>query len=147
MKFVGDMVSYLLFLTLLLVSIIKGGDRPGIRVPNLNSGVDVCIWLWVISFVVEEIKTLYLIGIQAYTKNWWVLYRLIMNLVFLASFITRMLNVILAQDEGQKYRNVPRYLWPSNDPMLIAEGLYCVATVLAYMRLLYIFQMSQVKIL
>lgn len=144
MKFIGDLTSYFVFLTLVLISIIQGGDRPGIRVPNLNSGVDVCIWLWIFSYLVEEIRTVYFSGLKVYAKNWWVLYRLITNLVFLASFIARMLNVILASDESSGYKHVPRFLWPWNDPMLIAEGLYCVATVLAFIRLLYIFQMSQV---
>ena len=144
MKFLGDLVSYCLFLALLLVSIIKGEDRSGVRVPDLNSPVDVIVWIWIIGYLVDEVKTIYSGGLKVYTKNWWLLYRAVMNLIFLAAFITRMTNVAIAKDEGPMYKAVPRYLWPWNEPMLVGESLYCIATVLAFIRILYIFQISQI---
>ena len=46
--------------------------------------------------------------------------------------------------QGDDYENEERIFWPSNDPMLIADGFYCIGVILAFARILYIFQISQV---
>ena len=46
--------------------------------------------------------------------------------------------------QGDEYRNERRVFWPSGDPVLIAEGFFCIAVILAYARILYMFQISQV---
>lgn len=144
-KFMGDVVSYSIFLTLLVVSILRGEERSGIRVPNLNSAVDVTIWIWVCSYAVEEIRTITGNGLSAYFRNKWLIFRCVMTLLFLASFVTRIVNVFIAADhDDADYRHVERELWPWNDPMLVSEALFCIAVVMAFMRVINLFQISQV---
>lgn len=47
--------------------------------------------------------------------------------------------------QGDEYKNEARMFWPSDDPALVAEGFFCIAVILAFVRLLYIFQVSQVS--
>ena len=143
-KFLGDVVSYVIFLALIIVSIINGETKAGIRVPSVYSVVDIAIWFWITSFVVEEIRTLAAGGLKIYKKNKWVLFRCLMTSLFLASFLTRSVNVLIAAEHGDEYRELERQLWPWNDPMLVSEALFCIAVVMAFIRIIQLFQISQV---
>ena len=46
--------------------------------------------------------------------------------------------------QGDEYRNERRVFWPSGDPALISKGFFCIAVILAYARILNMFQISQV---
>lgn len=48
--------------------------------------------------------------------------------------------------QGNEYENERRIFWPSGDPALIAEAFYCIGVILAYARMLYLFQISQVNL-
>jgi hypothetical protein len=37
-------------------------------------------------------------------------------------------------------RELPRSQWPNNDPTLIAEGVFAVANVFSFARIIYLFQ-------
>ena len=112
-KFMGDVLSYLIFLLLLLLSILHGEENPGKRVPDLNNGVDVFIWLWVACFIWDQTKIFYHHGVTIYMKYWWLLYGFCMNALFLGSFSARLAAYILAQEDGNAYdTDLPRYLWP-----------------------------------
>ena len=143
-KFMGDVVSYVIFLTLLLVSVIQGEEKAGIRVPNLYSAVDVLVWFWISSFLVEELRTVIFKGIKPYIWNTRLILRALMTSLFVTSFFTRLVNVFIAMDEGDDYADIDRYYWPWNDPMLVAEALYCIATVIAFVRVIYLFTICEV---
>ena len=142
-KFMGDVLSYMIFLLLLLLSILHGEENPGKRVPDLNNGVDVFIWLWVASYIWGEIKLFYYHGLTIYMKHWWLLYGFIMNMLFLSSFIARLASYILSEEDDGYDPNTPRELWPWDDPILVSESLYCIAVVMAFGRVLYIFQVRE----
>ncbi|MPC87319.1 Transient-receptor-potential-like protein [Portunus trituberculatus] len=50
--------------------------------------------------------------------------------------MTQSYNNISALTQGL----VPRAHWPANDPTLIAEGVFAVANVFSFARIIYLFQ-------
>ena len=76
-----------------------------------------------------------------------------MVLLFMAAFICRVTAIINCLHEGyhddsevglytSKYAKEPRVKWKWNDPMLISEALFCVGSVLAFARILWMFQVK-----
>ena len=72
-----------------------------------------------------------------------------MVLLFMMAFACRLLSVLVsihkaqAAEEGQNktaYADEERIKWPWNDPMLISEAFFCVASVFAFNKMLFMFQ-------
>ncbi|KAF4524917.1 hypothetical protein B566_EDAN013666, partial [Ephemera danica] len=68
------------------------------------------ILFWVSGMVWSECKQLWEEGLKAYVRQWW-----------------NWLDFIMLQ-------------WPNNDPTLIAEGVFAVANVFSFARIIYLFQ-------
>lgn len=143
-KFLGHLVSYITFLALLFASVLKGDDQLGSRVPSLNGGLDVCVWLWVAGMIFDQIQVTVYSGLKGYKKQWWLTYDLIMQLTFVVSFVGRLASYIKSRNEGDEYKSLIRNLWPWNDPQLVSEAFFCFAVILAFGKLLYFVQGSKV---
>ena len=67
-------------------------------------------------------------------------YDILMFIAFISSFIAW----FVAYEDVRLYgnENLDRRFWKSNDPSLVAEGLFAIATVFAFARILYIFQIG-----
>ena len=140
-KFLGDIFSYVVFLTVLFVTIVRGSDQAAERVQELGDGCDVVIWIFVISYIWELVKTFYFGGTRAFVRHKWNAYMLTMCLCFLISFIARLSSYIRSHHIfDDDYINESRILWPWDDPMLISEAFYSLGTVFAFGRILYAFQ-------
>ncbi len=92
-----------------------------------------------------ECKQLWEEGLKAYIRQWWNWLDFIMLSLYLCTFALRMGAII------EKYRNsddethapvngTTRADWDSADPTLIAEGLFAVANVFSFARIIYLFQ-------
>ena len=115
--------------------------------PSLNSGVDIVIWIFVLSYLWDHVKLWYFHGVKAYIKDWWNIYTLSMTFIFLTSFIARLASfIIVLQKRGSDrgYETTPRKEWPWNDPMLVSEAFYSLGAILAFGRILYLFTISQI---
>lgn len=140
-KFMGDLFSYMLFLIFLLVATLNGSENPGQRVPKMN-GVDICIWIWIFSYVWDHMKIVYFHGVKGLLSSSMMAYDVAMNLCFVTSFVARVAAVIVSKEKGHDYRHQPRKFWPWNDPALVSEAFFCIATMLAFARVLRIFIVS-----
>ncbi|CAG5124506.1 unnamed protein product, partial [Candidula unifasciata] len=101
------------------------------------------IVLWVTGFVWAECKQLWEEGVKAYIRQWWNWLDFLMLSLYLATFALRM--VAYFQIESGRYgdREMLRKDWPQNDPTLISEGLFAVANVFSFARIIYLFQANQ----
>ena len=133
-------MSYIVFLCLIFVSIIR--FSPNKRVIDVN-GVDICIYIWVASYIWHYIKIFYLGGFKAFTKHWWFIFDVVTILLFITAFVGRLASFIMSKNREDIDEFLPRQYWPPYDPMLISEGFYCMACVAAFVRILYWYQMSQ----
>ena len=88
-----------------------------------------------------------------FQRNWWHAFNGFMVVLFMAAFICRVTAIINCLHEGyhddsevglytSKYAKEPRVKWKWNDPMLISEAFFCVGSVLAFVRILWMFQVK-----
>ncbi|XP_050695273.1 transient-receptor-potential-like protein isoform X2 [Eriocheir sinensis] len=143
MKFIYHSASFGLFLVLLVLASTRteGSERHrrNVRGPA-PTFVEWLIFFWVTGMVWAECKQLWEEGLTAYIRQWWNWLDFIMLSLYLCTFSLRA--VAFVQITTNKYgpREVPRAQWPANDPTLIAEGVFAVANVFSFARIIYLFQ-------
>ncbi|CAL1526849.1 unnamed protein product, partial [Lymnaea stagnalis] len=146
MKFLYHSASFGVFLFLLVCAstdiINNEPKRDKFRGPE-PSELEWMIVLWVTGFVWAECKQLWDEGLKAYISQWWNWLDFIMLSLYLATFSLRI--VAYFQIESGRYgdREMLRKQWPENDPTLISEGLFAVANVFSFARIIYLFQANQ----
>ncbi|XP_023225280.1 transient-receptor-potential-like protein [Centruroides sculpturatus] len=143
MKFIYHSASFGFFLLLLVLASTRteGSERTrqNIRGP-FPSLVEWLIFFWVTGMVWAECKQLWEEGLKAYVRQWWNWLDFIMLSLYLATFSLKA--VAFFQIHSEKYgpRVLERPRWPNNDPTLIAEGVFAVANVFSFARIIYLFQ-------
>lgn len=101
------------------------------------------IFLYVASFIVRTIKLMLVQGPKRYFSMLWNIYDCVKLTVLTVTFACWWLSYINAQmtDDNGGQQPERKYL-QSLDPALVAEGLLAVATVMSYLRLLFLCQLS-----
>lgn len=145
MKFLYHSASFGAFLSLLVCASTDISSKPGrerLRSPP-PSILEWLIVFWVTGFIWAECKQLWEEGLKAYVRQWWNWLDFIMLSLYLATFSLRIVAYI--QVESGKYGpdNMLRKNWPVNDPTLISEGLFAVANVFSFARIIFLFQANQ----
>ncbi len=76
-------------------------------------------------------------------RNWWHVFNGVMVLLFVGAVALRLVSIVLAVHHGgfhSAYATECRDLWPAFDPMLVSEAVFCIASVLAFAKILWMFQ-------
>lgn len=61
--------------------------------------------------------------------------------LYLCTFTLRFVAFIHSLDEEQYGpKMLPRTKWPTNDPTLVSEGVFAIANVFSFARIIYLFQ-------
>ncbi|XP_042212142.1 transient-receptor-potential-like protein [Homarus americanus] len=143
MKFIYHSASFGLFLVLLVLASTRteGSERHrrNLRGPA-PTFVEWLIFFWVTGMVWAECKQLWEEGLTAYIRQWWNWLDFIMLSLYLCTFSLRAVAFIQITTNKYGPREVPRSQWPANDPTLIAEGVFAVANVFSFARIIYLFQ-------
>lgn len=87
-----------------------------------------------------ECKQLWEEGLKAYVRQWWNWLDFIMLSLYLTTFSLKGVAYIQVQSGRYGPRVLQRAMWPGNDPSLIAEGVFAVANVFSFARIIYLFQ-------
>ncbi|KAK3599507.1 hypothetical protein CHS0354_006636 [Potamilus streckersoni] len=145
MKFLYHSASFGVFLFLLVCAstdIAFEDNREKMRGPPPTE-LEWLICIWVTGFIWAECKQLWDEGLKAYIRQWWNWLDFIMLSLYLATFALRF--VAYFQIEYGMYgpREMRREEWPLWDPTLISEGLFAVANVFSFSRIIYLFQADQ----
>ncbi|GIY56489.1 transient-receptor-potential-like protein [Caerostris extrusa] len=132
---------FFLLLLVLASTRTEGSERSrqNVRGPPLSL-VEWLIFFWVIGMVWAECKQLWEEGLKAYIRQWWNWLDFIMLSLYLSTFSLKGVAYIQVQSGRYGPRILQRALWPGNDPSLIAEGLFAVANVFSFARIIYLFQ-------
>ena len=80
-------------------------------------------------------------GLKAYVRQWWNWLDFIMLSLYLCTFSLRM--VAWWQSHNEDYygaSHMPRSDWPDADPTLVSEGVFAIANVFSFARIIYLFQ-------
>lgn len=67
-------------------------------------------------------------------------YELVMIILFILTFLFWIVAALDVRINGQ--RELERKYWHKHDPTLIAEGIFCIATIMAFFKLLFICQLD-----
>ncbi|XP_043223426.1 transient-receptor-potential-like protein [Amphibalanus amphitrite] len=143
MKFIYHSASFCFFLLLLVLASMRpeGDERSheNIRGPK-PSPVEWLIIFWVAGMVWAECKQLWDEGLSGYVRQWWNWLDFVMLSIYICSFSLRAVAYFQIRSGSYGCRSMDRLLWPINDPTLIAEGLFAVASVFSFARIIYLFQ-------
>ncbi|GFY68116.1 transient-receptor-potential-like protein [Trichonephila inaurata madagascariensis] len=143
MKFIYHSASFGCFLLLLVLASTRteGSERSrqNIRGPP-PSLVEWLIFFWVTGMVWAECKQLWEEGLKAYVRQWWNWLDFIMLSFYLATFSLKAVAFFQIHSDMYGSRVMERHHWPDNDPTLIAEGVFAVANVFSFARIIYLFQ-------
>lgn len=90
-----------------------------------------------------ECKQLWDEGLKAYIRQWWNWLDFIMLSLYLATFSLRTVAYFLINSGNYGPPNLERKDWSSTDPTLISEGLFAVANVFSFSRIIFLFQANQ----
>ncbi|XP_075544197.1 transient-receptor-potential-like protein isoform X3 [Dermacentor variabilis] len=140
MKFIYHSASFGCFLLLLILA-STGTDRArqNIRGPA-PSPVEWLILFWVTGMVWAECKQLWEEGLKAYVCQWWNWLDFIMLSLYLTTGSLRAVAYFQVQSGQYGARVLDRVQWPANDPTLISEGVFAMANVFSFARIIYLFQ-------
>ncbi|CAG5129597.1 unnamed protein product, partial [Candidula unifasciata] len=146
MKFLYHSASFGVFLFLLVCASTDVTNnkpkRQKFRGPE-PSELEWMIVLWVTGFVWAECKQLWDEGLKAYIRQWWNWLDFIMLSLYLATFSLRIVAYIQIESGRYGDRVMLRVDWPENDPTIISEGLFAIANVFSFARIIYLFQANQ----
>ncbi|XP_055355691.1 short transient receptor potential channel 4-like isoform X2 [Paramacrobiotus metropolitanus] len=136
-RYVISTLFYLAFLLLLFIETNHDRD-PTYRGPP-RSGLEVIIVLYIVGSCWEFSKTWQNQGSKTFLAVWWNWYEALNLMLFFTTF-SIWYWAFLRAGSGPK---LSRMQWQWNEPVLIAEGLFGFATILAFGRLLQIFRIDR----
>ncbi|XP_023209841.1 short transient receptor potential channel 4-like isoform X1 [Centruroides sculpturatus] len=137
-RFLNELASYLIFLIFLFL-LIKIDIKQSSRGPP-STGLEGVVALWIIGYLFSSLRSLCIQGWNRFRQYWWNIYSLIMELIFISTFVFWILSWVDVLEYG--FADLPRNFWPGNDYTLIHEGLLCIAGIMAAGRLFYFFHQS-----
>ncbi|XP_013386796.1 transient-receptor-potential-like protein [Lingula anatina] len=139
MKFLYHSTSFGVFLFLLASASAndkEGNARKRGPPPTALEGL---IVIFVTGFIWAECKQLWEEGLKAYIRQWWNWLDFIMLSLYLCTFSLRTVAFIQIQSGDYGPSELDRKYWPMEDPTLISEGLFAVANVFSFARIIYLF--------
>ena len=92
-------------------------------------------------FIWAEMKQLWEEGLQAYVREWWNWLDFIMLSLYIATFSLRLVACYHSYyPEQYGPSEMERVDWQSSDPTLVSEGIFAIATVFSFARIIFLFQ-------
>ncbi|KAH3833231.1 hypothetical protein DPMN_106535 [Dreissena polymorpha] len=142
MKFLYHSASFGVFLLLLIVTSVQVSSIAG-RQRQRGPPPTEFEWLisiWVAGFIWSECKQLWEEGAKAYLRQWWNWLDFIMLSLYLTTITLRFLAYIQIESGRYGPRELDRKYWPLYDPTIVSEGLFAVANVFSFARIIFLCQ-------
>jgi len=96
---------------------------------------------FVTGFVWSECKQLWEEGLKAYIRQWWNWLDFIMLSLYLCTFSLRIVAFFHSLDtDHYGPHTMPRSRWPEDDPTIVSEGVFAIANVFSFARIIFLFQ-------
>ncbi|PFX26205.1 short transient receptor potential channel 4-like isoform X1 [Stylophora pistillata] len=129
-KFVNHMISYILFLSLLLLSTFGFENEYKSTSVGLTR-IDYAVIIFTIGLVLQEFLEAKKQGIHFYFSNWWKKMHILTLVTFAVSYIVW----LAAWVHFGEWK-------PRGIPFIVADVFYATGTVMAFFHFTYIFQVS-----
>lgn len=131
-------VMYVVFLILILLQ--SNVDKTGQKRAPPDSGLEPIIMLFVAGYVWGYLRICAIKGPARHFRGLWSWNDLIMYVLFLLTFLFWVASYMDAKHNDQM--DLERKYWHQLDPILISEGAFAIATIMAYFRLLYLCRLN-----
>ncbi|KAL7303189.1 hypothetical protein TKK_0004392 [Trichogramma kaykai] len=109
------------------------------------SFLECVVLLYVVGFIVEEIREVWVVGLRAYLRNLWNFIDFARNTLYVAVAILRAAAYFQQRAEISEDRSaatIARENWPDFDPQLVAEGLFAAANVFSALKIVHLFSVD-----
>ncbi|RVE54343.1 hypothetical protein evm_000828 [Chilo suppressalis] len=136
-KLITHTSAYIVFLG--LVFHISNRDKTEQRRGPPDTGAEGPLILYVCGYTWSAIRMCVMQGPRRYFTAMWNWAELIMLALFGISFV---LWVAAAFEVANSGDDLERKYWDQHDPTLLAEGTFCLATIFAYFRLMFLCQLN-----
>lgn len=137
-KLMAHNVMYLVFLILIFLQ--SNVDKTGQKRAPPDSGLEPIIMVFVAGYVWGYIRVCAIKGPARHFRVLWSWNDLIMYVLFLLTFLFWVASYLDTKQNDQI--DLERKYWHQLDPVLISEGTFAVATILAFFRLLYLCRLN-----
>ncbi|XP_046663571.1 short transient receptor potential channel 4-like [Homalodisca vitripennis] len=139
-RMLSSVSSYLIFLCLLFLESHRDKKDQTRYDFQKNIKIKLFIFVYILSHILNSFRMWALQGSARFFAFKWNIYDLITELLFamtVAFWISAYITLSTLPDLERKY-------WHYLDPQLLAEGLFCIGTVMAFMKLLLLIQMNYI---
>lgn len=137
-KMMTHSAAYFLFLIILFLQ--SNMDKTGQKRGPPNSGLEPVIMIYVFGYVWSSVRLCIIQGPKRYFRGLWSWSDMIMNLLFILTFVFWLASYCDVKKNDQV--DLERKYWHHLDPLLIAEGTFAIAVIMAYFRLLYLCRLN-----
>ncbi|XP_076547129.1 short transient receptor potential channel 4 isoform X2 [Osmia lignaria lignaria] len=137
-KFISSTASYLVFL--LFVFLQSNMDKSEqLRGPPNSAYVWILI-IYIVSYTWAAIRLCVIHGPGRFFTAPWYWFEIITIFLFIMTFMYWITAALDVRINGQL--ELERKYWHKYDPTLIAEGIFCLATIMSFLKLLHICQLD-----
>ncbi|XP_073942520.1 short transient receptor potential channel 4-like isoform X2 [Choristoneura fumiferana] len=137
-KLITHSAAYFVFLA--LVFYISNQDKTRQKRGPPNTGAEAPVILYVCGYVWSAVRMCVTQGPRRYFSESWNIFDVTMLMLFGVTFA---LWVAAARDVAiNDEEEMERKYWDQYNPTLLAEGTFCLATILAYFRLMLLCQLN-----
>ncbi|XP_025208592.1 short transient receptor potential channel 6-like [Melanaphis sacchari] len=133
----NSLVAYLVFLVLLFVHSNTDKFLAPRGAPRFHTWSPIVVF--VLGHAVEKTKLRLQQGPERFFRNLWNVFDTVKLTLFTVAFLCW---ALAGAQAGWVSDDLDRKYWHWADPQLVAEALFAVATVMAYMRLLFLCQLN-----
>ncbi|XP_072171069.1 transient-receptor-potential-like protein [Diadema setosum] len=139
MKFLNHSASFLFFLFLLVMASASPVAREDSSRGRTPDTIESLILVFVLGMIWAECKQLWEEGLRAYIRQWWNWLDFIMLSLYLCTFSLRLVAAV-QRERGMYDPDEYRLDWHPSDPTVLSEGVFAVANVFSFARIIYLFQ-------
>ncbi|XP_076301374.1 LOW QUALITY PROTEIN: short transient receptor potential channel 4 [Lasioglossum baleicum] len=132
-KFISYTASYIVFL--FLVFLQSSSDKTNqLRGPP-NTGIQTILAVYILSYTWATIRLCLIHGPRRFFSKYWYWFEMVMLFLFIVTFLFWITAAIDVHRNGQL--ELERKYWNMYDPTLVGEGIFCLATIMAFSKLFY----------
>ncbi|XP_026725922.1 short transient receptor potential channel 4-like [Trichoplusia ni] len=137
-KLITHVAAYFVFLA--LVFYISNQDKSLQKRGPPNTGAEAPIILYVCGYTWSALRMIVMQGPHRYFSKMWNWAEIIMLTMFGLTFVFWVAAAIDIAIRDQE--DLDRKYWRQYDPTLLAEGTFCLATIFAFFRLMFLCQLN-----
>ncbi|KAJ8734114.1 hypothetical protein PYW07_014665 [Mythimna separata] len=137
-KLITHVSAYFVFLA--LVFFISNQDKFSQKRGPPNTGAEAPLILYVCGYSWSALRMCLMQGPHRYFSKMWNWTEIIMLMLFGFTFVFWILAAIDVAINDEEFSE--RKYWSQHDPTLLAEGTFCLATIFAFFRLMFLCQLN-----